>query len=111
MRELRVYYQDRVAGILEETDEGYRFSYAPEWMAEAGDPVSLTLPVREEPWEASTLFPFFDGLIPEGWLLELGVRNWKLDPRDRFGLLAAFCRDTIGAVGVEELTETGEGHD
>jgi len=49
------------------------------------------------------LFAFFDGLIPEGWLLELGIRNWKLDPRDRFGLLAAFCRDTIGAVGVVEI--------
>lgn len=102
MRKLRVYYQDRAAGILEETDEGYRFRYDPDWVAAAGDPVSLALPLREEPWEAPTLFPFFDGLIPEGWLLELGVRNWKLDPRDRFSLLAAFCRDAVGAVGVEE---------
>lgn len=111
MRKLRVYYQDRAAGLLEETDEGYRFSYEPEWLAAAGDPVSLTLPPRAEPWESPTLFPFFDGLIPEGWLLELGVRNWKLDPRDRFGLLAAFCRDAIGAVGVEELDATGDEHD
>ncbi|GAB1458137.1 HipA N-terminal domain-containing protein [Spirochaetota bacterium] len=103
MRRLRVYYQDRAAGLLEETDEGYRFSYESDWVAAENDPVSLTLPLRKEPWESRTLFAFFDGLIPEGWLLELGVHNWKLDPRDRFGLLAAFCRDTIGAVGVEEI--------
>jgi serine/threonine-protein kinase HipA len=100
MRKLWVYYQDRVTGQLEETDEGYRFTYDSTWVDEGRNPVSLTLPLRREPWESRTLFAFFDGLIPEGWLLELGVRNWKLDPRDRFGLLAAFCRDTIGAVGV-----------
>lgn len=103
MRKLRVYYQDRVAGLLEETDEGYRFTYAPSWVDEQQDPISLTLPLRREPWESRILFAFFDGLVPEGWLLDLGVRNWKLDPRDRFGLLAAFCRDAIGAVGVEPL--------
>ncbi len=100
MRKLRVYYQDRVAGLLEETDEGYRFTYAADWVEEGPGPVSLTLPLRREPWNSRTLFAFFDGLVPEGWLLELGTRNWKLDPKDRFGLLAAFCRDTIGAVGV-----------
>ncbi|MEI6387745.1 MAG: HipA N-terminal domain-containing protein [Spirochaetota bacterium] len=100
MRKLWVYFQDRVAGLLEETDEGYRFTYAPSWVLEGKNPVSLTLPLRSAPWESRTLFAFFDGLVPEGWLLELGVRNWKFDPGDRFGLLAAFCRDTIGAVGV-----------
>lgn len=100
MRKLRVYYQDRIAGLLEETDEGYRFSYAAEWVDTRQSPISLTLPLRKEPWDSRTLFAFFDGLVPEGWLLDLGTRNWKLDPKDRFGLLSAFCRDTIGAVGV-----------
>lgn len=100
MRKLRVYYQDTVAGLLEETDEGYRFTYTHSWVSERRNPVSLTLPLRKEPWESRTLFAFFDGLVPEGWLLDLGVRNWKLDSGDRFGLLSAFCRDTIGAVGV-----------
>jgi serine/threonine-protein kinase HipA len=106
MRRLQVLYQDQVAGWLEETDEGYRFSYDPAWIARQGAAISLTLPVRNEPWESTMLFPFFDGLIPEGWLLDLGTRNWKLDPRDRFGLLAAFCRDTMGAVGVVPVERT-----
>ncbi len=105
MRKLQVLYQDQLAAWLEETDEGYRLAYVPEWVEKKGSPVSLTLPVRMEPWESTALFAFFDGLIPEGWLLDLGTRNWKLDPKDRFGLLTAFCRDSMGAVGVVPDTE------
>jgi serine/threonine-protein kinase HipA len=51
------------------------------------------------------MFAFFDGLIPEGWLLDLAVRNWKLDPRDRMGLLLEACRDCIGAVHIQSVNE------
>jgi serine/threonine-protein kinase HipA len=49
--------------------------------------------------------PFFDGLISEGWLLDIAIENWKLNPRDRMGLLLTICRDCIGAVHVEEVTQ------
>ena len=62
--------------------------------------MSATLPLRQEAYLSPTLFPFFDGLIPEGWLLDVAAENWKLDPRDRMGLLLACCRDCIGAVRV-----------
>lgn len=68
-------------------------------------PVSLTLPVREAPYTSKVLFPFFDGLIPEGWLLNIAEKNWKLSPRDRMGLLLACCKDCIGSVSVDELKE------
>ena len=67
--------------------------------------VSLTLPLRAEAYESNTLFPFFDGLIPEGWLLNVVTHNWKLDRKDRFGLLLVACRDTIGNVTVREVVE------
>jgi serine/threonine-protein kinase HipA len=51
------------------------------------------------------LQPFFDGLIPEGWLLEIAEKNWKLDARDRMGILLATCQDCIGAVSVEPVNE------
>jgi serine/threonine-protein kinase HipA len=44
------------------------------------------LPLREQPYVKRVLFPFFNGLIPKGWLLEVAERNWKLNPRDRLGL-------------------------
>jgi serine/threonine-protein kinase HipA len=51
------------------------------------------------------MFPFFDGLIPEGWLLDIATRNWKLNPNDRMGLLMTCCKDCIGAVGVVGIEE------
>ena len=65
-------------------------------------PVSLTLPIREEPYTSNPLFSFFDGLIPEGWLLEVVSRNWKIKTKDRFGLLLVACKDPIGNVSIRE---------
>ncbi|MBO6054377.1 MAG: HipA N-terminal domain-containing protein [Oscillospiraceae bacterium] len=97
-----VYVRDLFAGTLQETDEGYFFRYAPEYLAQDLPAVSLTLPKREEPYHSRTLFAFFDGLIPEGWLLDFVAHNWKLNPKDRFGLLLVACKDCIGAVSIWE---------
>jgi serine/threonine-protein kinase HipA len=48
------------------------------------------------------MIPFFDGLIPEGWLLEIAVDNWKLNPRDRMNLLLTLCKDNIGDISIEK---------
>lgn len=68
-------------------------------------PISLTMPLSKREWLSKTMFPFFDGLIPEGWLLDIACSTWKLDRRDRMGLLCAVCRDCIGAVRVEAIDE------
>lgn len=98
-----VYVRDVYAGALSETDAGYAFAYDPHYLAQADPaPVSLTLPLRAERFTSTTLFPFFDGLIPEGWLLGVVSRNWKIDTKDRFGILLVACRDAIGAVSIRE---------
>lgn len=92
---------EHLAGWLMETDEGYEFRYSPEFLAYPNAcPVSLTLPLTATPYRANSLFPFFDGLIPEGWLLAIAEQNWKLRTNDRFGLLLACCQDCIGAVSI-----------
>ena len=107
-RSARVYVLDEWAGVLEETDAGYRFAYVPTYLDAPNPlPVSLTLPPRSEPYLSTTLFSFFDGLIPEGWLLDVVAHNWKLARSDRFGLLLAACRDCIGNVSVRP-TEVSE---
>ena len=68
-------------------------------------PIILTLPLRREAYESQTMFPFFDGLIPEGWLLDIATDSWKINPRDRMELLLTCCRDCIGAVSVERISE------
>lgn len=108
MREARIYYMDIPAGILTEDEKGYTFRYNIEYIEGNLPPVSLTLPVIREEYNSSTLFPFFDGLIPEGWLLDIAEKTWKLNPRDRMGLLLACCSDCIGAVSVRQIPEPGD---
>lgn len=101
MRQANVYLKDYLAGILTEDDEGYEFAYLPAYLAmEEAKPVSLTLPLTDKPYRSSMLFPFFDGLIPEGWLLDVALRNSDISMLDRMSLLLLCCKDCIGAVSV-----------
>lgn len=102
-RKAYVYVKNKYAGILCETDEGYSFQYDIEYL-KSKNPliVSLTLPLQEEAYISKTLFSFFDGLIPEGWLLKIVTDNWKIDIRDRFGILLIACKDSIGDVSIQE---------
>ncbi len=100
-RKAYVYVRNEFAGILSETDEGYSFAYDEEYIKkEEASAVSLTLPLSQKEYVSKTLFSFFDGLIPEGWLLEVVSRNWKIETKDRFGLLLVACKDVIGNVSI-----------
>ncbi|WP_373497526.1 HipA N-terminal domain-containing protein [Aquiflexum sp.] len=104
-RRAKVFMHGILAGKFVQDDTGYRFSYTVEYLNREGvEPISLTMPLQEAPYHSLTMFPFFDGLIPEGWLLDIAVKNWKLDPRDRMELLLLCCKDTIGAVSIEPET-------
>ena len=98
-----VYVCGVFAGLLRETDQGFSFQYDAGYL-ENPDAVnvSLTIPKQKETYTSRTMFPFFDGLIPEGWLLNIVTENWKIDPKDRFGLLLSACRDPIGNVRIME---------
>ena len=99
-----VFVQNMRAGLITETDTGYEFYYENEYLEKEDSlAVSLTLPLSREIYKSNTLFPFFDGLIPEGWLLNVVERNWKLDGRDRLGLLLVTCADCIGDVRIEAM--------
>lgn len=106
MRKAIVKYGEKEAGIIYEDDEGifiYNESYAKD---AANPPISKTLPLEITSYESKTLFPFFDGLIPEGRLLDIAESNWKLDRRDRMGLLLACCKDCIDAVSIHPINDT-----
>jgi len=105
MRQAKILYKDYFAGVLTETDEGeYIFKYKTDYVKEhPREFLSFSLPVREEEYKENRLFPFFEGLIPEGWLLDIASKNWKISHNDRMGLLLACCKNCIGAVSVESL--------
>jgi len=103
----KVYYDKALAGMVLETDAGYEFIYDTGYLADPlAKPISLTLPLRQTPYHGKTLFAFFDGLIPEGWLLNIAKDHWKIQSNDRFELLLLTCKDTIGAVTVIPEQET-----
>ena len=109
MKAALIQYKGKTAGILKETDEGYEYSYAPEYLSSAdSQPVSLTLPLSDNLFKSPVLFPFFDGLIPEGWLLDVALRNTDISELDRFSLLLLCCKDCIGAVSVIPIKDEND---
>ena len=110
MRQAKVFYQEILAGILTETNDGdYVFQYEDAYVqAHPNDFITFSMPVTSLPYRDKRLFPFFEGLIPEGWLLDIASKNWKLNRNDRMGLLLACCRNCIGAVSIEPITESHE---
>lgn len=106
MPKAEIKMHNELAGWLTQDENGYHFKYASEYVESKNpQPISLTLPIQEMEFTSPVLFSFFDGLIPEGWLLDIAEKNWKINPRDRMGLLLACCKDCIGAVSVHPLLE------
>lgn len=92
----KAYFKDQSCGIItKESDASFTFQYADDASA-----ISLTLPVQKDPYKSEELFAFFDGLIPEGWLLNIAQKNWKIPKNDRMTLLLTTCQDCIGAAHV-----------
>lgn len=103
MRRARVLLHGRLAGLLEEADGGatYRFTYA---VGYKGEPISRTMPVRTDPYEFTGFPAFFDGLLPEGEMLDGLLRQRKIDANDRLAQLLAVGGDFVGAITVEAMS-------
>ncbi len=96
-----VYKKDKLAGTVWEDENGYSFQYHAAYLQKPlHGAVSRTLPLRSEVFTDKNMIPFFDGLIPEGWLLQIAIDNWKLNPRDRMSLLLMLCKDCIGDISI-----------
>ena len=103
MKQAGIYLNDVFCGTLTEDEEGYHFCYEKDYLASQGAPISPTMPLTEQQYDKEMMFPVFDGLIPEGWLLDIASTSWKIDPRDRMSLLMACCKDCIGNISVKPL--------
>jgi serine/threonine-protein kinase HipA len=108
MRQAEIYRKDIFAGILTEEGGEYRFCYDDTYLARKdAQPISLTLPLQTEAYVSPVLFPFFDGLIPEGWLLDVALRNTDISILDRMSLLLLCCKECIGSVSVVPINKEG----
>lgn len=101
MRKARVFVHGVEAGIFEKLEGNkFKFSYHSDYQ---GAPVSLTMPLATKSYEFETFPPFFDGLLPEGIMLEALLRKYKIDKNDYFEQLIKVGQDLVGAVTIEEL--------
>lgn len=101
MNKARVLVNGVDAGILEKLDGGkYQFTYHAEYQ---GDPVSLTMPLKNSTYKFDVFPAFFEGLLPEGIMLEALLRKYKLDKTDYFGQLIQVGQDVVGAVTIKGL--------
>lgn len=103
MRQANIKYNHILAGV--HTGE-YEFRYDEQYVQNHADLfITFQMPVKNSTYRSKRLFPFFDGLIPEGWLLTIAAESWRINKNDRMGLLLACCKNTIGAVSVHQINE------
>src|SRR5260370_17412832 len=108
MRRAEVYQQGTLAGYLTETDDRkYRFDYLPGY---AGRPVSLTMPVRSEPYQFSQFPSAFEGLLPECRLLEELLLREKIDTNDRIGHRIAVDQDLVASLVLQPTEDRHPRH-
>lgn len=102
MRKAKVFIDGILTGYLFEVEKNrsYKFEYIEEYK---GPPISLTMPLTERSYEFDRFPPFFDGLLPEGVMLEGLLRLMKLDKYDYFNQLLVVGQDLVGATTVEEV--------
>jgi serine/threonine-protein kinase HipA len=96
----------RHAGVVRIADawrspEGWRFEYAAPYLASAAPiPLSISLPLRAEPFEGAIVRNWFCNLLPEGGVREAIERRLRLPARDDFALLLAIGGECAGAVAI-----------
>ncbi|NWA61294.1 HipA N-terminal domain-containing protein [Pantoea sp. B9002] len=101
-RKIAVWLYNHPVGTLSEVERGFAFCYQPNY---SGPAISLSMPVRSEPYFSEELHPFFKGLAPEGWLRKRYSEIQKIDDKDLFGLLMQNGDDLLGAVVLKEMTQ------
>lgn len=108
MRQAKVLYKGKEAGILEQHNDGsFSFRYLDTWLADPGNPsISLTLPRSQPEYQSDYLFPFFYNMLPEGTNRQTVCKANRLDSNDYFGILITTARyDTVGAVTVKKIKD------
>lgn len=106
LRRAEVLQRGELAGHLTEApDGGWLFTYLGCY---AGPPISLTMPVRAEPYEFSSFPPALEGLLPEGLQLESLLRTHKIDRHDPFRQLVTVGADLVGSLTIREVAPKQE---
>lgn len=101
MRRAKVLVNGILAGYLSEKEKNtnYEFAYLEGY---CGSSISLTMPISQKIYPFDCFPPFFDGFLPEGFMLDALLRKAKLDKNDRFGQLMRVGGELVGNITVEQ---------
>ncbi len=103
MRKAIVMVHGNKAGVLTEVSPTeYYFEYDNNYQ---GETVSLTMPLHNKKFGYKSFPPFFEGLLPEGVMLEGLLKIVKIDRKDYFSQLIATGNDLVGAVTVKLMED------
>ena len=87
-------------GVLEIQAERFCFGYLESYVAAKGAALSLSMPLRLEPWGDGQAFPFFENLLPEAGLRTLVAENLGTDIHNITYLLERLGGEVAGAVSL-----------
>lgn len=106
-RELHVYLEEKLAGHLEQDEVGaIRFAYAKEWLDSVNAvPLSVSLPLQQQPFKPNETRPFFAGLLPEEDSRRLIARTFGISEKNDFALLERIGAECAGAVSLRPAGE------
>ena len=87
-------------------DGSLAFRYADRWLQTAGAfPLSVTMPLRAEPYPSDVISPWLANLLPEEDQLKVLTRSLGLDQADVLAVLAEIGGDTAGALSFGAATD------
>ena len=100
-RVAQVLMNQRFVGELERHEQGFRFTYDPDYIADKTTfNLSASLKKQTSAFESPYLFPFFEGLLSEGWMRKIQEKNQKIDEKDPFTRLIKNGSHLIGAISI-----------
>ncbi|MCQ2063293.1 MAG: HipA N-terminal domain-containing protein [Fibrobacter sp.] len=103
-RRARVFYNDILAGYLIQYKGRYAFLYDADYAASKNPSIALDMPKRKRLFRAPYLFPYFQGLLPEGANKSFYCSRLGVLQSDKFALLLKLSgHETIGAVTVRGM--------
>ncbi len=97
---------DVVGRLWLDKKKNFCFSYDNAWLKDSRIPLSLSLPLRSEPYLDDQSHSFFANLLPEEKMRTLIARNLGVSFNNDYGLLERIGGDCAGAVSLH--TEIGE---
>ena len=100
-RPLRVFINGQLVGFfLKDPGGTVAFGYDESWLArDKAIPVSLSLPLREDPFKGPAVAAFFENLLPDSETLRRRVsEKVGAEGMDAYSLLSRIGRDCVGAL-------------